>query len=89
MRCTQCKGSGERDSGGFSEQGYPLGNGQQCPTCEGTGDDGRRVDRIKINRQIVSLQNSRDYADEVEAQRLTRQIERLLDVLEWDETHYR
>jgi len=85
MRCTQCKGSGEQDSGGFSTQGHPVGNGQPCPTCEGTGDDGHCVDRIKIMRQITSLQNSRDYADEVEAQHLTRRIDRLLDVLEWDE----
>ena len=83
MICAMCNGLGEVDSGGFSERGYPLN--ATCPDCKGTGDDGWRIDRLAFVRRIASLQNSRDYADEFEAQRLTRIIDRLLDELDWDE----
>jgi len=44
-------------------------------------DEQKRQAMNRIARQVRSLQNSRDYADEVRYEELTRAIERKLDEL--------
>jgi hypothetical protein len=77
-QCSECKGTGGVDSGGFDMADQPISIGT-CDVCEGRGTV---LDRDAILDRIDNLQDTRDYAAPELQDHLSQQISILIDLIE-------